>query len=118
MQFNHDRVRANVRQATTEDLLDRVTVYRQGMEDEALVIIEDELRSRGVRGEEITDHALRRERDTLRLPDGSAAGCSFCHRPAVAHGWSWHRVWGLLPVFPRYFFYCDHHQPSSVARQK
>ena len=41
-----DRVRQNIRQATTEDLLDRMTVYRAGMEEEALELIADELRSR------------------------------------------------------------------------
>ena len=24
-----------------------------------------------------------------------------CHRPAVVRRWDWHRLWGLLPVFPR-----------------
>ena len=34
------------------------------------------------------------------LPDGTAVRCSFCHRPAVAEGWGWHRLWGVLPLFP------------------
>jgi hypothetical protein len=46
------------------------------------------------------------------LPDGTAVGCSFCHRPAVAEGWGWHRLWGLLPVFPRYYYYCSEHRPD------
>lgn len=34
-----ERVRKNVGQATTEDLLDRITAYSEGMESEALAII-------------------------------------------------------------------------------
>ena len=48
METNLDRVRANVQAASTEDLLDRATVYREGMEPEALDLIEAELRRRGV----------------------------------------------------------------------
>ena len=40
--FNPERVWQNAREASTEDLLDRVTVYRAGMEPEALEIIEEE----------------------------------------------------------------------------
>ena len=43
-----DRVRANVGKAATADLLERVTVYRDGMEPAALDLIETELRRRGV----------------------------------------------------------------------
>ncbi len=43
------RLLLNVRQATDEDLLNRVTVYRAGMEPEALVVIEEELAQRGYR---------------------------------------------------------------------
>ena len=44
------------------------------------------------------------------LPDGTAAKCSFCPRPAVAKGWAMHRLFGLLPVFPRNFYYCENHR--------
>src|SRR3954453_4314818 len=42
-----DRVRQNVLRATDEDLLDRATVYRRGMEAAALDIIDAELAERG-----------------------------------------------------------------------
>src|SRR5437762_1835819 len=90
MLFDLERVRANARQATTEDLLDRVTVYRAGMEESALDIIEDELRARHISVHEIDAHAERRRRETMLLPDGTAVRCSLCHRPAVAEGWGWH----------------------------
>lgn len=108
--FDPDRVRVNVRQATTEDLLDRVTAYRPGMEPEALRIIEEELRARGVTPDEIDAHAQARDRHASLLPDGTARPCSFCRRPAVEHRWGWHRLWGVLPVVPRYLFYCDEHR--------
>src|SRR5262245_47155008 len=106
MHWDVERVRANVRQSTTEDLLDRVTVYRAGMEPEALALIEEELHRRGVRTEAVEDHAARREQEAFLLPDGTAVPCSSCRCPAVAHGWGWHRLWGVLPVFPRVFYYC------------
>jgi hypothetical protein len=107
--FDPQRVLVNVRKATTEDLLDRVTAYRAGMEPEAIDIIEAELRQRGVGTDEIEAHAERCRRETLQLPDGTAVKCTFCHRPAVARGWGWHRLWGLVPLFPRSFRYCPEH---------
>ena len=109
--FNPDRVLLNARAATTEDLLDRVTVYRAGMEPQALDIIEAELRRRGVGAEQIEAHAERR-RDSILLEDGPAAKCSFCHRPAVEQGWAWHRLWGKVPLFPRYVRFCEGHRKS------
>ena len=123
MQFDPERVLVNVRQATTEDLLDRVTVYRSGMEPEALEIIEGELQDRGVYRDQIRAHAARREKEVIPLPDGTAAPCSLCHRPAVAAAWGWHwlslMIWGkrrpLVPIFPRYYHYCDEHLPPALA---
>jgi hypothetical protein len=43
-----DVVRENARAAPTDDLLDRVTAYRAGMEPEALRVIEEELARRGI----------------------------------------------------------------------
>jgi hypothetical protein len=109
-----DRLRANARKATTEDLLNRVTVYRSGMEPEEVFLIEEELRSRGLTAEEILDYRERMEREVI-FRDGVAARCSFCHAPAVAAAWGWHRLWGLVPLFPRYFYYCREHRPTSRA---
>jgi hypothetical protein len=109
LRFDAERVARNVRQADTEDLLDRVTVYRQEMEPEAIPLIEAELRSRGVTAEDIDAHARRHEGRALARPEGTAEKCSFCHRPAVAEAWGWHRLGGLLPVFPRRFRYCAAH---------
>jgi hypothetical protein len=113
MRFDAERVRANVRKATTEDLLDRVTVYRAGMEPEALDIIEGELRQRGVDLDQIEEHARRREGKGIPRADGAAARCLRCRNPAVTQEWGWHRLWGLVPVFPRRFYFCEEHRPRA-----
>lgn len=112
--FDAERVRINVRNATTEDLLDRVSAYRAGMEPEAVDIIEAELRSRGITVAEIEGHAQLRELHAYLLPDGTAAPCSYCRRPAVGHRWDWYRLWGLVPVLPRYVFLCEEHQSDGA----
>jgi hypothetical protein len=53
MEFDSERVWLNVRKAETQDLINRVTVYRQGMEEDALSIIERELHNRGITQEEL-----------------------------------------------------------------
>ncbi len=110
--FDGQKVLHNARQATTEDLLDRVTAYPEGMEPEALEIVEAELRRRGVGPDQIEEHARRQAGRVLRGPDGMAVKCSFCRRPAVARRWGWDRLWGKVPVFPRRFQYCQEHQPK------
>ncbi|MBY0526148.1 MAG: hypothetical protein K2R98_22330 [Gemmataceae bacterium] len=110
MEFDAERVRDNARQATTEDLLDRVTVYRAGMEPEAVDIIESELRRRGVDFDTIDAHYDVRGADVLKEPDGTAMTCSECRRPAVGEHWTWHRLWGVLPLLPRRVRYCDEHR--------
>src|SRR5438093_11811693 len=92
MSIDHERVRENIRQAETEDLLDRLTVYRAGMEQEALGLIEAELLSRGVTPAQIRNHEERRTMDVLWEEPGLAFRCSLCPRPAVARGWYWHRL--------------------------
>ena len=120
LDFDPERVRENVRKATTEDLLDRVTVYRSGMEPEAIEIIEGELQDRRVYRDQIRAHAEQRAREVHFHADGTAVRCSFCYRPAVAEGWGWHwlrlTIWGkkrpVLPLMPRFYHYCSEHQPA------
>jgi hypothetical protein len=118
MQLDLKRVRDNARQATSEDLLDRLTVYAPEMEPAALEIIEEELRGRGIGTAEILSHAEEREKEVLRREDGSCRTCSFCERPAVAEGLGWHRLWGRIPVFLRYFYYCAEHKPATGAEEE
>jgi hypothetical protein len=110
MWFDLKRVAEYIRRATTEELLDRVTVYRLGMEPAALDLMEGELDRRGVTREEIAEHdALRRE-TALMCADGTARRCSFCDRPAVVQSLGWHRLYGRIPIFPRFFLYCNVHE--------
>lgn len=114
MSFDAGRVRINVRQAETEDLLDRITVYREGMEPEAVEIVETELRSRGIGIDQIEAHARKRD-GVIRHPDGTARTCSFCHRPAIAQKKGWQRIFfDRIPVFPKSFFYCEKHLDPSL----
>src|SRR5215510_2124096 len=89
MEFNLRRVAEFIRKADTEELLDRVTVYREGMEPAALDLMEGELDRRGVTREEIAEHGAARWASAIRLPDGTALRCSFCNRPAVVRSWHW-----------------------------
>jgi len=107
--FDYQVVLTNVRRATTEDLLNRITAYRAGMEPEAVELIEAELCSRGVTAEQIAAHAERVEREAILLADGIAARCSFCHAPAVGTGWRWFRLLRLVPIFPRLVYLCREH---------
>ena len=109
MDLNLDRVRANVQAASTEDLLDRASVYRAGMEPEALQIIDEELRQRGVSPGEVFDHGEKQREGILAGPEGLPSRCSRCDRPSVVSSWRWHRLWGVLPVFPRWVTLCEDH---------
>jgi hypothetical protein len=80
------------------------------MEPEALVIFEAELCERGVTREAVEAHGRDRQNMCLRSADGAALECSFCRKPAVAQAWGWQRVWGVVPVFPRRFRYCQEHR--------
>jgi hypothetical protein len=110
--FDAEHVAKNAHEATTEDLLNRVTLYREGMEPDALDIIETELRKRGVSHRQIEEHQQHAQ-DIQRDEEGVALRCSLCAAPAVAVRWGWHRLWGKVPVFPRRWRYCREHEPRT-----
>src|SRR3954470_18759196 len=113
MEFNIDDVRANVRKSSTEDLLDRATVYQAALEPEALPLILEELKARGVTAEAIVEHE-RRRRSVAVDERGVPHKCSECLRPAVVQEWGWHQLFGKLPVFPRLFWRCKVHRRSEA----
>jgi hypothetical protein len=117
MEFNLDRVRANVRAATTEDLLDRVTVYRSGLEPDALPVIVEELRARGITPEAIVRHEEER-REIIVDPAGVARTCAKCQKPAVTREWGWHWMFGKVPLFPRPYYFCDVHRLNADYDEK
>jgi hypothetical protein len=109
MEQVNDHVREYAKLASERELLDRVTVYRGGLEDGAFEVFEQELRSRGVTDEQIAEHAGRLEPIVLWERPGLALRCSVCNRPAVCWGWRWHCLWGLLPLIPRWVRLCADH---------
>lgn len=111
MRLNLRRVAEFIRKADTEELLDRVTVYRAGMEPAALDLMEGELDRRGVTREDIAEHDARRRETAIMLDDGTALRCSVCNRPAVVQGRGWHKLFGLIPLYPRLSSYCEVHAP-------
>jgi hypothetical protein len=113
MLLDIERMKANVRQAETEDLLDRVTVFRPGMEDAALAYIEEELRRRDLTPADIEEHEKERRRHLILLRDGFPAQCGECFRPAVECVVDWHWVFGLVPLFRRKYYFCEKHQPQE-----
>jgi hypothetical protein len=119
-QADLEAIRANVCAASTEDLLDRVTAYRSGMEPEAVELIEEELRRRGVTAAQQIDHATAHI-GVLVDAQGLALRCQRCARPAVWRGLRWHWLWGMLPLFPRRMILCAAHAglpavPAGAAR--
>lgn len=97
------------RTADTVALLDRVTAFRAGMEPAALDLMEGELDRRGVGREAIAEHDAAVRAACLFHPDGMAVRCDRCDRPAVRRGWGWHRLWGVVPVFPLWRVGCEGH---------
>jgi hypothetical protein len=104
----------NIRKADTEELLDRVTVYRNQMEAVALDLMEHELSRRGLSEDQIAEHESQRWESTILDDDGTPVRCSECDRPAVAWSRGWHRLWGRMPLFPRTFAYCVEHLPVGT----
>ena len=96
-----------IRKADTEDLLDRVTVFRDSMEPAAVDLMENELWRRGITPEQVATHAAHRSA-VVRRADGSAVRCGHrdrsrgfgCDRPAESVRWRWFRQWGKVPLFP------------------
>lgn len=123
MEFHLKRVAEYIRRADTEELLDRVTIYRAGMEPAALDLMEGELDRRGLSPADIRAHDAQRRATAIFLPDGTALRCSFCDRPAIQQARGWHKLRLrapfisrslniALPLFPRLFAYCAIHLES------
>ena len=115
MDLDLEKVRANVRSAATEDLLDRAMVYREGMEPEALAIIAGELAERGVSWDEIAEHERKRHEEGLLIDaEGVALMCCKCRRPAVVRDSHWHLLWGFVPVMRSSLAWCAEHKPRAT----
>jgi len=119
IKVNLDKIRDNIKNADDDDLLDRITFYRAGLEPEAQLMIEVELTKRGFKDEDIEAWAPKPEDPYVWLPDGSVAPCSFCRRPALRDAWAWYRLLGKIPIFPKLYRYCGDHggEPAGAVRE-
>jgi hypothetical protein len=117
MEFDLKTVAAFIRKAETEDLLDRVTVYRDGMEPAAVDLMENELWRRGITPDELANHARERQERLLITREGQPVRCQYCERPAASRRWGWYRIWGRLPVIPWPLALCVVHAPISTSTQ-
>jgi hypothetical protein len=116
MTFDLKSVSEFIRKADTEELLDRVTVFRDSMEPAAVDLMEDELWRRGITPDMVVNHAANRG-EVVRRADGSAVRCSHrdrsrgfsCDRPAASVRWRLFRLWGKVPLFPWPLARCREH---------
>jgi hypothetical protein len=111
MRFDIDRVRANLKRASTPELLDRYVFFRGGLEEEAVTALRDELRSRGVAEEAMQAHRDASP-DVLWETPALAYRCWKCEQPAVVCERRWHKMWGILPLYPRPVYCCPAHRSA------
>lgn len=104
------KVETYARTATTEELLDRATIFRADHDPDALDLFERELRRRRVDPAVIERHGQERAETAIVRSDGTVARCEFCDRPAEITAWKWQRLWGKVPIFPRPMALCGHHR--------
>ena len=110
--FRADRRLARIRGFSDEELLDRVTVLKEQMDDDALELMHAELAERGLGPDEIGAHLCDMRPKVILHPDGTPATCYECSRAAVVAGKSWHLLWGVLPLFRRTMYWCEEHGKS------
>jgi hypothetical protein len=113
LKFKADPFLAEIQATDTADLMDRATAYREGLEPLAATMIDEELHRRGVAQAQIDIHADRCRRECLFDAHGVAFTCSQCRRPAIGEAATWHRLWGVVPLFPARVRYCKEHEPPA-----
>jgi len=111
MELNLKKVAEFMRKAEDEDLLDRVTLYRDQMSRRQLDLFENELSRRGYHREEIAAHDADFRSDAIENKDGTVVRCSFCSRPPCGRRAAGTPL-GKIPLFPRFFAYCRNHAPA------
>jgi hypothetical protein len=117
MNAEKERQLIRIRDAQTEDLMAEATIYRPGMEADALREIDAELRDRGVTAAELLDYVSERQPNLLIDENGLPWQCSLCKQPAESEGWGWHYLWGKVPIFKRWFRWCRTHAPQIEASE-
>lgn len=107
---NLDRARSNIAAATSEDLLARVTAFRDGMEPQAIALIEEELARRGVSAEQRA--RFEHPTEPYLIKDGFPLRCNLCAQPAVGEISGWYFLFRRFPVFPRRLAVCAAHRKA------
>src|SRR6516164_4582801 len=97
--FRADRRLARIRGFSDEELLDRVTILKEQMDDDALELMHTELTERGIGPDDIGAHLRDLRPKVIMHPDDTPATCFECGRAAVVQARAWHRLWGVLPLF-------------------
>ena len=92
---------------TSPELLDRVTVLRDQMDEEAIELLHAELAGRGIGPDEIGAHQREMRMKSIQHVDGMPAVCGQCGRAAVTTRMEWHRLWGIIPLFRRRRYWCE-----------
>jgi hypothetical protein len=120
MEISPAKLLAHVGQMEQAELLDRVTVFRDALEPDAVEVMEAELARRGIGPEEIHQHYRQIKHRVLRDAHGIPAQCSWCERAAVEMREDFHKLWRLIPVAKRIWYYCERHfaekEPKAGSR--
>lgn len=103
---------SRIRAMPSPELLDRVTVLRDQIDPEALELLHAELASRGIGPDEIGAHQREMKLKVIQHPDGMPAVCHQCGRAATFSRPEWHKLLGLVPLFPRQRYWCEEHTPD------
>ena len=110
MQLDLEKVRIYAKKADNRALLDRVTVFQQGMEPAAIEIIRIELLQRGISPADISQHESIYKDLVIRGPEGMPRLCKKCALPAITLEWGWLKSFGCIPLLPGLSLYCEEHK--------
>lgn len=111
--LNSTKVLQFASKASTRELLDRVTLFRKGMETEAIEILEKELSRRGVSPRDCQEHQEKWAPKILWDSEGLPRTCCKCQNPATSLGKAWVRFFGLIPLIPYRAAFCEDHLPKG-----
>jgi hypothetical protein len=116
--FRADRRLARIRGFSDEELLDRVTILKEQMDDDALELMHTELTERGIGPDDIGAHLRDLRPKVIMHPDDTPATCFECGRAAVVQARAWHRLWGVLPLFKRTMYWCEEHATGGLTPRR
>ena len=118
MESRPQKLLAHVQQMEQEELLDRVTVFRDAMRPDAVEVMEAELARRGVGPDEIHQHHRQIRHRVLLDSHGIPLQCSWCERAAVEKREDLHKLWRLIPVAKRVWYYCERHFAEMTPKSR